>query len=250
MKRKIEKVTPKAGTLKQANQVVRNGMSLSGKMSAFILLLTMAFSTMSFVQDDDTLTNGSSISTSSSVEKADSCCTSKTAVQAGRKMIKLYDIPTAEMLRRSDYEAYSNLKNSLTENRLKALQKWLSLSDYAMQNAFRKETSVEMNGLLNSVASDEMINNYFSAENLSININSYAAASDIDVNDLFTAEHVGIESTYNDIVVSDASINDSFEIATTKITTPGVEMFSKADAEIHNNLVNEMNALTVAKAKK
>jgi hypothetical protein len=250
MKRKIERVTPKAGTLKQANQVMRNGMSISGKISAFILLLTMAFSTMSFVQDDDTLTTRTSVSTSSSVEKTDSCCTSKTAVQAGRKMMKLYDIPTAEMLRKSDYEAYSNLKSSLTENKLKALQKWLSLSDYAMQNEFRKETSVEMNGFLNGVAGDEMINDYFIAENLKINIDAYANVSDVDVNDLFTAEHVGIESTYNDIMVSDASINENFEIATIKIASPGAELFSKADAEIHNNLMNEISSLSVAKAKK
>ncbi len=249
MKRKIERVTPKVGTLKQVNQVMRKGMSISGKVSAFTLLLTMAFSTMSFVQDDDTLNTGSSVSTSISADKADSCCSSKTAVSAGRKMMKLYDIPTAEMLRKSDYEAFSNLKNSLTENKLKALQKWLILSDHAVQNEFRKETSVEMNGFLNSVAGDEMINDYFSAENL-IMSNSYAHVSDIDVNDLFIAEHVGIESTYNNIVVSDASINKSFEIATVRIATPGAEMFSKADAEIHNNLMIEISSLSLAKAKK
>ena len=249
MKRKIETVTPKAGTLKQSNQVMRNGKSISGKISAFILLLTMAFSSMSFIQDDDTLTNGVTVSSSASTDKNDSCCTSKTTVRPGTKMMKLYDIPTAEMLRKSDYEAYSNLKHSLTENKLKSLQKCLNLSDYAIQNEFRKETSVEMNGFLNNVSGDEVINNFFRAENINLNITSYATVADQDVNDIFTAEHAGISTVYNNISVSDETVTNSFEISTMKISTPGAALISRADEEIHNNLISDINTL-IAQTKK
>ena len=249
MKRKIETVTPGAGTLKQSNQVMRNGKSISGKISAFILLLTMAFSSMSFIQDDDTLTNGVTVNNSTSVNKNDSCCTSKATVRTGTKMTKLYDIPTAEMLRKSDYEAYSNLKHSLTENKLKSLQKWLNLSDYAIQNEFRKETSVEMNGFLNNVSGDEVINNFFRAENINLNITSYATVADQDVNDIFTAEHAGISTVYNNISVSDETVTNSFEISTMKISTPGAALISRADEEIHNNLISDINTL-IAQTKK
>lgn len=138
MKRKIEKVTPKAGTLKHTNQIMRTGKSLTGKLSAFVLVLSLALANMSFVQDDATLKNSVSMNTTDTADKMDSCCiVAKPAVKKNdRNVFRLYNLPSAEMIRKSDSEAYTNLRHSLTENKLKALKYWMTISDRSINNDF------------------------------------------------------------------------------------------------------------------
>ncbi|WP_336514008.1 hypothetical protein [Pollutibacter soli] len=251
MKRKMEKVTPKAGTLKQANQLMRTGKSLSGKLSAFVLMASMAFSTMSFVQDDDTLNKSAALTNVDKTEKTEDCCsTAKPAAKRNeRNVYRLYNLPSAEMIRKSDNEAYTNLRHSLTESKLKALAMLISESDRAINNEFKKETTVDMSNTFSSNSADEMIGDQFKAENITVIGAEAGNNADVDMNDVFTAEVAGIKIDGSVASGADEDLNNDFQASVIWESYPSAEMISKADAEINFNHTQDLKYNSFAKAK-
>lgn len=251
MKRKIEKVNSEAGTLKQSNSLVRNGMRIPAKLAAFFLMFSLALTNMSFVQDSDSIIKNDSKSTESVADANDTCCdVNKTKATSGsKKILKLYHLPSPEMIRKSDSEANHNLAYSLTENRVKRLKALIVKSDAEISERFKSETSVQTARLINSAKADETIANLFTAENLSIDTRRVGIISDKAINHAFEKENYGIAGSYTNQAHADEQINKKFIAESVRISVPSADRFEIADAdmqtlyqsEAHQNLVINNN---------
>lgn len=247
MKRKIEKVNSEAGTLKQSNSLVRNGMRIPAKLAAFFLMFSLALTNMSFVQDTDSVIKNDSNTTASVTDANDTCCdVNKAKVAVGtKKILKLYNLPSAEMIRKSDSEANNNLAYSLTENRIKSLKALIANSDAEISERFKNETSVQTSGLIKTAKADETIANLFVAENLSIDTRSLGIMSDKAINHAFEKENYGITGYYTSTTHADDVINKQFNEETARISVPSADHFQIADADMQNLYQTESQQLVI-----
>jgi hypothetical protein len=234
MKRKNNTVTPEAGTLKQTNHSERNVLKqLAAKLIALTLIPSIAFMNMSFMPDS--LPEGMNKSdTIDRIEKADSCCVTpgqKSVTAKNRKMVKLV-MPSAEMIRKSDSEAYANLINSVKENELNILHHMFVMSDTEMHDRFRSETSVQPDNLLNEVAADEQISSQFAAENIVTVSPVSILKADEMVDASFAVETTGLQISADGNESSDREINRQFLVENIRISLPSRARFANTDVEM------------------
>ena len=215
MKRKMNQVNPKAGTLKQNKINWSNLKNASRKLIASVMMIAVIAMT------PGVLNAGTRIS--------DTCCTPETS-----QLVKLVkdvkiNLPSQEMIRKADTEAHRNLVRSLSENKMKKFSAQFAISDADINSSFNKETMISLP--VADGVTDENITTLFQAEN--IDMSSSIVNSDSDIMDIFQVENDGIKLNIQ-AVAADDQINIDF--LAENINLPGTEMFSKADAEIQRNL--------------
>lgn len=212
MKHKMNQVTPKAGTLKQTNEI-QNALR---KLIASVLMLAV------LVMNPGSIMAG--------VKAEDSCC------ETPRKKIDLsktvsLTLPSSEMVKKADSEMTVNLYKSLKESKVRKFAKLFSVSDAHVNALFISETTINMPAAINA---DERMNNEFAAQNISL---VKVANADVDLHDLFIAEEAGIRQS-SDITVADEQMDILFNAE--NIGVPGDESFTKADLEITRNMHDEL----------
>jgi len=239
MTRENNTVNSKAGTLKQENRALRTQTkTFTVKLIAFALFILVSIPNMSFVQDDTFVTAADSKkSLQLGYMTPDSCCVVEKPgnIRSRKGVIKLV-IPSVEMIRKSDSEATSNLVYSLKESKLKALMPMIAKSDAEINNRFRKETSLDLSGIIAGHKSDKRLNDQFAAENISINALVNGEKADTNINDLFIAENVGIPALYVNLADADMEINKDFGIQALNISLPSALQFNLADTEIMSQI--------------
>jgi hypothetical protein len=212
MKHKMNQVTPKAGTLKQTNEI-QNALR---KLTASVLMLAVL------------VMNPGSIM--ASIKAGDSCCETPTKKLVLSKTV-LLTLPSTEMVKKADREMTINLYKSLKESKVKKFAHLFMVSDAKVNALFISETTI---GLPTTVLADERVNDVFAAENLSI---ANAAVADTNINDLFTAEEAGIRQSSN-LVIADEQMSTMFHAE--NIGVPGDNSFAMADMEINKNMNDEL----------
>ena len=226
MKRQTNEVNPKAGTLKPNTQNLSNLKNAFRKLIASVMMLAVIAMTPGVV--------------SAGVKSDDTCCTPETTgMKKLVKSVKL-NIPSREMITKADIEAHLNMIRSLTENKMKKYSALFASSDQAISRSFRSETTIFLPAATVKV-SDVSISNYFQAEN--INMNASFVTSDEDIRDIFQADNGGIVVNAS-AEIADDQITSNFRAE--NINLPSVEVLTKADAEINNNLKKD-NSLGYAK---
>jgi len=105
MKRQMNQVNPKAGTLKQNKINWSNLKNASRKLIASVMMLAVIAMTPGVVN--------------AGTRNGDTCCVAETT-----RLVKLVgavklSLPSQEQIKRADNEAHWNLVRSLTENRMK-----------------------------------------------------------------------------------------------------------------------------------
>jgi hypothetical protein len=215
MKRKMNQVNPKAGTLKQNMINWSNLKNASRKLIASVMMIAVIAMTPGVVN--------------AGTRMGDTCCTPETSQLVKLiKEVKL-TLPSQEMIRKADTEAHRNLVKSLSENKMKKFSAQFAISDADIKRSFNKETMISIPAA--DRVTDENITTLFQAEN--IDMSSSIANSDSDIMDIFQAENDGIKLNIQ-AVAADDQINANF--LAENINLPGAEMISKADAEIQRNL--------------
>lgn len=211
MKQKMNQVTPKAGTLKQTNEI-QNALR---KLTALVLMLAV------LVMNPGTIMAG--------MKAGDSCCeTPKRKMDLSKTIIQA--LPSSEMVKKADNEMTVNLYRSLKESKVRKFANLFSVSDAKVNALFISETTI---GLSAAFHADERVNIEFAAENLSI---SFAAEADTNMNDLFTAEEAGIRQS-SDVVSADEQMDSMFNAE--NIGVPGDDSFANADMEMNRNMNDE-----------
>lgn len=211
MKHKMNQVTPKAGTLKQTNEI-QNALR---KLIASVLMLAIL------------VMNPGSIM--ANIKAGDSCCETPTKKLVLSKTVSL-TLPSREMVKKADREMTINLYKSLKESKVKKFAHLFMVSDAKVNALFISETTI---GLPIALIADERVNDHFAAENLSI---AYASDADTDINDLFTAEVAGIRQS-SDLVNADEQLSTMFHAE--NIRVPCDDSFATADLEINKNMNDE-----------
>jgi hypothetical protein len=214
MKQKMNQVTPKAGTLKQTNEI-QNALR---KLIASVLMLAVL------------LMNPGSIM--AAMKAGDSCC--KTAKRIDLSKTVTLPLPSSEMVKRADTEITVNLFNSLKESKVSKFASLFAVSDAKVNALFISETTI---GLPVVLYADERVSIDFAAENLSF---PFAAEADACMHALFTVEEAGIRQSY-DVVSADEQMNTMFNAE--NIGVPGDESFAKADTEINRNMKDEWHII-------
>lgn len=218
MKRKMNQVNPKAGTLKQNKINWSNLKNASRKLIASVMMIAVIAMTPGVLN--------------AGTRMGDTCCTPETSQLVKLvKEVKL-TLPSQEMIRKADTEAHRNLVRSLSENKMKKFSTQFATSDADINSSFNKETMISIP--VADRVTDENITTLFQAEN--IDMSSSIANSDSDIMDIFQAENDGIKLNIQ-AVAADDQININF--LAENINLPGAEMISKADAEIQRNLEKE-----------
>jgi hypothetical protein len=260
MKLKINKVNPKAGTLKLTNNAVwNNAKAVSRKMIAFVLMLGLTLTNMAFMQEDDSLGKGTNLqggATATNINKADTCCAAekgKTAV-IGRKAVKLV-LPSVETVRKADSEVFANLYASMVEQSNYFSMQMLNRADAEIGTNFETEVNYEVSIPANSSLnkSDEAVNASFTAENIGIgqNASKMVQKADEDMNSLFVAEIIGVNMPTKALAAADQEINSNFEAENSfRISGPSTESIVKADKEINSNIYKDTISKGVAKTSK
>jgi len=226
MKRQMNEVNPKAGTLKPNAQNLSNLKNAFRKLIASVMMLAVIAMTPGVV--------------SAGVKSNDTCCTPETTgMKKLVKTVKL-NIPSKEMITKADIEAHLNMVRSLTENKMKKFSAMFAKSDQEVSRSFRNETTISLPAATVEV-SDVNISNYFQAENISMNASF--VTSDKDIRDIFQADHQGIVVSTS-AEVADDQITSNFRAE--NINLPSGEVLTKADAEMNNNLKKD-NSLGYAK---
>lgn len=128
MKRKMNQVNPKAGTLKQNKINWSNFKNASRKLIASVMMIAVIAMTPGVVN--------------AGTRNGDTCCVSETS-----RLVKLVKavklaLPSQEMIRRADSEAHRNLIRSLSENKMKKFSAVFASSDADINGSFNKETRV------------------------------------------------------------------------------------------------------------
>jgi hypothetical protein len=215
MKRKMNQVNPKAGTLKQNKINWSNLKNASRKLIASVMMIAVIAMTPGVLN--------------AGTRMGDTCCTPETSQLVKLvKEVKL-TLPSQEMIRKADTEAHRNLVRSLSENKMNTFSAQFAISDADIISSFNKETMISLP--VADRVTDENITTLFQAEN--IDMSSSIANSDSDIMDIFQAENDGIKLNIQ-AVAADDQININF--LAENINLPGAEMISKADAEIQRNL--------------
>ena len=215
MKRKMNQVNPKAGTLKQNKINWSNLKNASRKLIASVMMIAVIAMTPGVLN--------------AGTRMGDTCCTPETSQLVKLvKEVKL-TLPSQEMIRKADTEAHRNLVRSLSENKMTKFSAQFAISDADINSSFNKETMISLP--VADGVTDENITTQFQAEN--IDMSSSIANSDSDIMDIFQAENDGIKLNIQ-AVTADDQININF--LAENINLPGAEMISKADAEIQRNL--------------
>lgn len=218
MKRKMNQVNPKAGTLKQNKINWSNLKNASRKLIASVMMIAVIAMTPGVVNAGNRM--------------GDTCCTPETSQLVKLvKEVKL-TLPSQEMIRKADTEAHRNLVKSLSENKMNKFSAQFAISDADIKRSFNKETMISLPAA--DRVADENITTLFQAEN--IDMSSSIANSDSDIMDIFQAENDGIKLNIQ-AVAADDQININF--LAENINLPGAEMISKADTEIQGNLEKE-----------
>lgn len=213
MKQKMNQVTPKAGTLKQTNEI-KNAFR---KLIASVLMLAI------LAMNPGSLMAGSLA--------GDSCCeTPRKGLNISRTM--LVDFPSAEMLKRADSEMTVNLYKSLKESKVQKYAHQFAASDDSVNASFTSETTLPAPM---TSQGDESINLRFPAENLS---QPLAADADGDMNDMFIAHEAGIDHSA-DTAAADDEVDTQFNAE--NLALPGIAHYAAADLEINRNLKNELH---------
>lgn len=207
MKQMMNKVNPKAGTLKQTNETLQN---VSRKLIAFVLMLALVAQP------------GSSIA---SEKSSDSCCSTekKNKVAEIVRVVKL-GLPSSESVKKADNEMNRNMYRSLKESKVAMYAKGFERSDAEMNRNFKLEYSIST-----PVArvADEQVSNNFLAENLLISQDVKQADEIMDA--VFTANEKGIQVNTAS-AAADEWMTLSFQAE--NISLPSAEMIAKADGEI------------------
>jgi hypothetical protein len=225
MKRKMNQVNPKAGTLKQNTINWSNFKNASRKLIASVMMLAVIAMTPGMVN--------------AGTRNGDTCCTPETTDLVKLvKAVKL-NLPSQEMFRKADSEAHKNLVWSLTENKMKKYSALFVKSDAEIRHSFNKETMISVPAADRTI--DDFVTTLFSAEN--IDMNSSVADSDADIIDVFQVENDGITMNTQSVKADD-QMNTNF--LAENINLPGADVISKADAEIQKNLEKE-NTIRYAK---
>jgi hypothetical protein len=226
MKRKMNQVNPKAGTLKQNMINWSSIQNASKKLIASVMMLAIITMNPGIIR--------------AGIRNEDTCCSAETTgVVKMVKSVKL-SLPSTEMVRKADSEANSNMIRSLFENKLNRYRSQFIISDAAINRLFAKETSVSLPSASLKI-SDEKMNNLFNAEN--ILMTSSISGSDSNINDIFQAENQGIRI---DIAAGTADEKMNLNFFAENINLPGHEIVDRADAEISRNLVQD-NGVKYAK---
>jgi hypothetical protein len=225
MKRQMNQVNPKAGTLKQNKINWSNLKNASRKLIASVMMLAVIAMTPGVVN--------------AGTRNGDTCCTPETT-----RLVKLVGavkltLPSQEQIKRADNEAHWNLVRSLTENRMKKFSALFASSDLNINRSFRNETMIALPASYRS--NDEDVTTLFQAEN--IDMSSSVANSDAEIMEVFQVENDGIKMNVQ-AVAADDQINSNF--LAENISLPGNDVISKADAEIRKNLEKE-NTINYAK---
>jgi hypothetical protein len=213
MKQKMNQVTPKAGTLKQTNEI----QNVLRKLIASVLMLAVL-----------TMNPGSLMAGSVT---GDSCCEKarKTMNISGAMLV---DLPSAEMLKRADSEMTVNLYKSLRESKVRKFAHLFAMSDARVNASFVSETTLPAPM---TAQADESMNLRFPAENLS---QPLAADADSDMNDMFIAIEAGIDQS-GDVATADDQVDTQFNAE--NLAIPGISHYATADLEINRNMKNEMH---------
>jgi hypothetical protein len=220
MKRKMNQVNPKAGTLKQNKIKWSNIKDASRKLIASVAMLAVIAMTPGIVN--------------AAPRNGDTCCIAETTSLV--KLVKAVKLalPSQEMLRKADSEAHRNLVKSLSENKMKKFAAMFASSDAEINHSFNKETMISLSSA--SQVMDENITTLFRAENM--DMSSSMANSDSDIVDIFQVENEGIKLN-TQAVAADDQINANF--LAENINLPGADILSKADAEMNSNQEKENN---------
>ena len=220
MKRKMNQVNPKAGTLKQNKIKWSNIKDASRKLIASVAMLAVIAMTPGVVN--------------AAPRNGDTCCIAETTSLV--KLVKAVKLalPSQEMLRKADSEAHRNLVKSLSENKMKKFSAMFASSDAEINHSFNKESMISLSSA--DQVMDENITTLFKAEN--IDMSSSIANSDSDIVDIFQVENEGIKLNIQ-AVAADDQINANF--LAENINLPGADILSKADAEMNSNQEKENN---------
>ncbi len=215
MKQKMNQVTPKAGTLKQTSwKLLQN---VSTKLIASVLMLAVIALTP--------------VSLIAGIKNGDSCC--KTSKVADFPKNVNLTLPSTEMVKKADSEMNRNLYKSLRESKITRFAKLFAAADAEINWIFKGETTVSS---FPAVHADETMSANFAAEHIS---RTFAVNADADINDIFIAENEGIKGSWTSVNADD-QINTLFNAE--NIRMPGQDSFSKADLEIHQNMMNDQAA--------
>ncbi len=219
MKREMNQVNPKAGTLKQNMINWSNIKTASRKLIASIMMLAIIVMTPGVIQ--------------AKPGTGDTCCTLAETTRLVKlvKAVKL-SLPSSELVKKADIEAHRNLVKSLTESKMKQFSAMFATSDNEINRSFRNETTISLPVAREDA--DITVTTLFQAENIKFDVQ--VANSDTDIRDIFQAENQGI-------IMNVSSANADDQITTNflaeNITLPSAEVVTKADTEINNRLEND-----------
>lgn len=218
MKHMMNKVNPKAGTLKQTNEsTIQN---VSRKLIAFVLMLAL------------TLQPGLTSAVAGELN-SDSCCSTekKDKVNNIIRVVRV-DLPSNETVKKADSEMNRNMYRSLRESKITKLASAFEQGDAEINRQFAAETHIST-----PVAklADEIVNIRFMAENINLNNDLTVADSQIDA--FFTANEKGIVQG-SDVALADEWMTISFQAQ--NISLPNAEALAKADMEINKMMSSSL----------
>ncbi|MDX2046016.1 MAG: hypothetical protein SFU87_04475 [Chitinophagaceae bacterium] len=248
MKPMIKTVNPKAGTLKQTSNAVRNNVkNVSRKLIAFVLMLSLALSNMAFVQGDSLENVNNENATAKNTTKFDTCCavTKAGVTEITRRKVKL-GMPSSKMIHKADKEAIENLLTSLKNEGVIYPVTVFEKADAEIVNNFSTEGKIQMPSANNiSKADTEMTSRFNAAYAVSMPSVKTVNTADEKINILFAAENISVLK--NDVAQkADQEISGNFSrVNNLKINMPSQVEIVKADDESHKNLMSESAANVV-----
>lgn len=236
-------VTPKAGTLKQANGRT-NLLRQFSKIASLLLMILMTVSTMALEQGDDSIGNGNATVVSGKpVTAEDSCCTVAVKSSGNFKAL-VYRVPNVEMIRKADSEVSHNFRAAVRKaERVEFSTLLPSLADAEMNETFNKENNVVLAmpaANLMGAADAEMDYNFAqdAAENISLPQGEVLTQADAEINSNFADANTVLATP--DLTKADDEINGSFRDENkTVISVPNPETVAKSDAEMNKHIASE-----------
>jgi hypothetical protein len=222
-------------------------------------MLGLTLTNLASIQEDDTLGKGSSNpagATATTINKADTCCATEKGktFPIERKSVKVV-LPSVDMVRKADSEAFANLFASLSGQNNYVTPLMINLADVEIKSNFDSQAydRVSLPAKSALINADETVHASFVAENIGIT-NGVASKvqSDDVMNANFIMENQGVNmQTQSVAVAADCEINKNFEAENSyKISNPSAKSITNADQEITSKIYNDTNGKGMAKTSK